>query len=147
MSCKETLFDVITSIEAYPFSGSSNVGDMNVHTKRVSESALNLPVSEKKDVPMKPKSCSVSDNPSLSIPGDSYEVTINWQVQNCDENAYNVLEFLHENYNHLIIRTYGEGKSFVRCEENGYEFNYSEKDGVIDCELVIHNKNGVQRII
>ena len=146
MNCKETLFDVITSIDAYPFSGESNIGDMNIHAKRVSESSLGLSDSDKINVPIKPKSCSVTEKASSAIPGELYEVTVSWQVQHYDESVSKTLETLHKNYNHLILRTYGEGWYFVRCEEFAYDFTYSEKDGLIECELVIQNKNGVQRI-
>ena len=147
MNCNETLFDVITSIEALPFDGESSIKTMSVHSKRVSESELSSLASGKIDVPMKPKSCSYSEKASSSIPGDSYEVTVNWQVQKCESDEYDILESLHDNPNHLIIRTYGGGAMFVRCEEHGYDFTYSEKDGLIECELTIHNKNGIQRVI
>ena len=147
MNCNETLLDVITSIEAYPFSVDSNIKDMSVHSKRVSETELSSLSSMKMIVPMKPKSCTYSEKSSLSLPGDSYEVTVNWQVQKCNESEYEILESLYNNPNHLIIRAYGGGALFVRCEEHGYNFTYSEKDGLIDCELTIHNKSGIQRVI
>lgn len=147
MNCNETLFDVITAIEAYDFSGVSSTRTMNVHTKHVSESDLGLDTSTKLSVPMKVKSCSPSEKESLEIPGDSYEVTVSWQVKYVDNSTYTVLESMKEYPKHLILRTYDGKGYFVRCEECGYGFSYSEKEGELDCELSIHNKNGIQRIL
>lgn len=147
MNCNETLFDVITAIEAYDFSGVSSTRTMNVHTKHVSESELGLDTSTKLSVPMKVKSCSPSEKESLEIPGDSYEVTVSWKVKYVDNSTYTVLESMKECPKHLILRTYYGKGYFIRCEEHGYGFSYSEKDGELDCELSIHNKNGIQRIL
>ena len=147
MNCNETLFDVITAIEAYPFSGVSSTRTMQVHTKHVSESDLGVSDSEKKDVPMKPKSCSYSEKSSVEIPGDSYEVTVSWNIKFVDSSTYTVLESLKEYPNHLILRTYDNGGYFIRCEENGYEFSYTEKEGELECEATFHNKSGIQRIL
>ena len=95
---------------------------------------------------MKPKSCSPGEKESLEIPGESYEVTVSWQVKHVDNVTYTVLESLKEYPKHLILRTYNQRGYFIRCEEYGYKFSYTEKDGEIDCELTIHNKNGIQRI-
>lgn len=147
MNCNETLFDVIVAIEAYDFSGVSSTRTMNVHTKHVSESELGLSASDKLSVPMKPKSCSYSEKENVEIPGESYEVTVSWQVQKIDNSTYQVLEELNEHPKHLILRTYGGGGYFIRCEENGYDFAYTEKDGELECELTFHNRNGMQRIL
>ena len=147
MNCNETLFDVITSIEAYDFSGVSTTRTMNVHTKDVSENELGLTSLAKTDVPMKPKSCSYSEKSSLEIPGDSYQVTVSWEVRQVDKSTYSFLESLREYPKHLILSTYGGGRYFIRCEEEGYVFSYIEKDGVIECEATFHNKNGIQRIL
>ena len=147
MNCNETLFDVITSIEAYDFGGVSEMRTMNVHTKNVSESELGFTSSMKNDVPMKPKSCSYSEKYSKEIPGDSYEVTVSWEVRQADKGTYDILENLKKHPKHLILRVYGAKGYFIRCEEEGYGFSYVEKDGLIECEATFHNKNGIQRIL
>ena len=147
MNCKETILDLVTSIEAYPFSGVSFIGTMSVHTKSVSEADLGLREMEMFRIPMKDKSCNLSENSSSEIPGDSYEVTAAWQIRHVDEGVYQILERLKENPNHLIFRTYGGNGYFVRCEEEGYSFSYTESGGLIECELKIHNRNGMQRIL
>ena len=147
MNCNETLFDVITAIEAYDFSGVSSMRTMNVHTKHVSESELGLDASTRLSIPMKAKSCLPDEKESLEMPGDSYEVTVGWKVKMVDNSTYTVLESLKKGYKHLILRAYNGKGYFIRCEENGYRFSYSEKEGELDCELSIHNKNGIQRII
>ena len=147
MNCNETIFDLVTSIEAYPFSGVSSIGTMSVHKKSVSESDLGLEGLEMIRVPMKSKSCSPSEDNSVEIPGDSYEVTVSWQILHVDKGVYQVLERLKEQPNHLIFRTYGNKGYFVRCEEEGYLFSYHESGGMIECELKVHNKNGIQRIL
>lgn len=147
MNCNETLFDVITAIEAYPFGGVSLTRNMNVHVKHVSESELGLSASDKKDIPMKSKSGAINEKSSIDIPGDSFEVTVSWEIRQADKSTYTVLESLKEYPKHLILRTYGGGGYFIRCEEHGYEFSYTEKDGSIECEATFHNKNGVQRLL
>lgn len=147
MNCNETLFDVITAIEAYPFNGVSMTRTMNVHAKHVSEEELGLDDSGKTSVPMKPKSCNLSEKESLEISGESYEVTVSWNIQKVNGDTYTVLESLKEFPKHLIIRTYGGGGYFIRCEEHGYNFSYTEKDGELECEMTFHNKNGIQRLL
>ena len=147
MNCNETLFDVITSIEAYDFSGVSTTRTMTVHAKSVSEEGLGLESLARTDVPMRPKSCSYSEKQSVEIPGDSYEVTVSWEVRRIDNGTYDVLENLKEYPKHLILRTYGGSGYFIRCEEEGYAFSYIEKDGVMECEATFHNRNGIQRIL
>ena len=68
MNCNETLFDVITAIEAYDFSGVSSTRTMNVHVKYVSESELEEIKTGKLSVPMKPRSCKPSEKENLEIP-------------------------------------------------------------------------------
>lgn len=147
MNCKETIFDIVTSIEAYPFSGVSSIGTMSVHSKNVTESELGLEGSGMIPVPMKPKSCSLSEDSSVEMSGDSYEVTVNWQIRQVDKGVYQTLEKLKEHPNHLIFRTYGNNGYFVRCEEEGYLFSYHESEGMIECKLKMHNRNGFQRIL
>lgn len=147
MNCNETIYDVITSIEAYPFTGVSTTRGMSVHGKHVEESGLGLDTSAKLDVPMKPKSCTPSEKHKLEIPGESYEVTVSWQTHQLDKDAYTVLEELNEYPKHLILRTYSGNGYFIQCEEHGYSFSYTEKEGMMECELGIHNRNGIQRIL
>lgn len=147
MNCNETLFDVVTSIEAYAFSGVSSTRTMSIHAKHVKESELSVDSFGKLDVPMKQKSCTPSEKESLEVAGESYEVTVSWQIEKVDNDTYTVLEELKEYPKHLILRTYNGGGYFIVCEEHGYRFSYTEKDGMIECELTIHNKNGMQRLI
>lgn len=147
MTCNETLFDVITSIEAYPFDGVSSTRTMTEHNKFVNEDELALDKSSMQSVPMKPKSCSPDEKPGLEISGDSYEVTVSWNILFMDNDTYRVLKYLHDNPNHLILRTYSGKGYFIRCEEEAYSFSYMEKKGLMECELKIHNKSGIQRIL
>ena len=147
MNCNKTLFDVITSIEAYPFHGVSMLHTMNEHAKCVSKDTLGITWSEKIEIPMKPKSAKVSEKENMGVYGESYEVSLSWQIQHRSNDVYEVLKQVKENCNHLIINDYSEFSSFVRCEEHGYNFSYIEKDGLIECELIINNRNGVQLIL
>lgn len=147
MICNETLFEVITGIEAYASNDESDSWTMSLNRKNVSEDSLGLSGLHKMDVPLKAKSCSFSEKENIDIAGESYEVTLNWQIQSADNSTYGVLDNLKEMRNHLILRTYGECSYFIRSEEEGYRFSYMEKEGLIECELIIHNRSGVQRII
>lgn len=147
MYCDELLFDVITSIEAYPFGGVSATRTMSVYGKNVSEEGLGLDGSSRIDVPLKPKTCNPEEKASLSVAGESYDVTVSWKIFFVGNDTYKVMDSLHEYPNHLILRTYSGRGYFIRCEEEGYRFSYVEKDGMLDCELKIHNKNGIQRIL
>lgn len=147
MNCKETLFEYITSIEAYPFSGTSTTRTMAVHCKHVTEAETGVSETDRLSVPMKPKSGEMSEKTSVDLPGESYEVTVSWQILFVDNDTYQVLEQLHEYPKHLILRTYDNKGYFIRCEEEGYEFSYTEKDGLLECELTVHNKNGAQRLL
>ncbi|MBQ8888538.1 MAG: hypothetical protein IJY59_03520 [Bacteroidaceae bacterium] len=147
MNCNETLFELISSIEAYPFGGSSSLETMSVHEKSVSEEKMGLDMSSMIQVPMKIKSCSPSEKRGVELPGDSYEVTVSWEIAKLNKDTYNVLQHLYEKPNHLILRTYDSKGYFIRCEEEGYDFSYEEKDGLLECTVTIHNKNGLQRIL
>lgn len=147
MNCNESLFDLITAIEAYPFSGVSSTRPMAMHTKNISEDELGMDAGAMLEVPMKPRTCSPEEKPSVSIAGESYEVTVSWKILFVGNDTYKILEELHEYPKHLILRTYSGKGYFIRCEEEGYSFSYSEKDGLMDCELTVHNKNGIQRIM
>ena len=147
MNCNETLFEMVTAIEAYPFSGVSSTRTMSILGKHVDEEELGLDKSAKTEVPMKQKSCSINEKYSVDIPGDSYEVNVSWEMRIVGKDTYKVLESMKEYPKHLILRTYGGNGYFIRCEENAYEFSYIEKDGVISCEATLHNSSGLQRIV
>ena len=147
MTCNETLFDVITSIEAYSFHGESTIHTMSEYSKSIRKDTLGITLDDKIEIPMKPKSAKVSETENMGVYGESYEVSLSWQVQHLNEDTYKVLKRIKENYNHLIISDYSGSSLFVRCEEYGYNFSYIEKDGLIECELTINNRNGAQRIL
>lgn len=147
MNCNETLFDAIASIEAYPFDGTSSIRTMGPQAKHVKESALSLDVSGMIPVPVKKKTCKLSEKEKAETAGDSFEVSVTWQIQSADSDVYEVLDELKVRPKHLILRTYNNGGYFIRCEEYAYRFSYIEKDGLLECEMTFHNSAGVQRIL
>ena len=106
MNCNETLFEMVTAIEAYPFSGVSSTRTMSILGKHVDEEELGLDKSAKTEVPMKQKSCSINEKYSVDIPGDSYEVNVSWEMRIVGKDTYKVLESMKEYPKHLILRTY-----------------------------------------
>lgn len=146
MNCKETLFELITSIEAYPFSAISFSVPFENDRKYISKSDFTVDKSKSVQVPIKAKSGKFTEKTSIALPGKSHEITVTWQVKDVSQEDYDTLHAMVENANHLIISTYAQADYLLRTNEFGYRFTYNTKEGELDCELVITNIAGAQRI-
>lgn len=146
MECKETLFELVTSIEAYPLSAISFSVPFENYRKYISKSDFTADQSKSIQVPMKSRTGEFIEKTSIALPGKSHEVTVTWQVKNISQEDYATLYALEENANHLIIKTYAQTDYLLRADEFGYRFTYNVKEGSMDCELTITNIAGVQRI-
>lgn len=147
MNCKETLFELITSIEAYPFSAVTFSRPLNDDRKYIFPSDFILDKSRIVQIPIKKKSAELSEKKAFASPGNSYEVTLTWQIRDVSTDTYLILNTLSKETNHLVLHNYGLTSYLVRGDEYGYRFSFSEKDGELDCELVITNIAGAQRIL
>lgn len=146
MNCKETLFELITSIEAYPVSAITFSVPFENDRKCISQSDFTADKSKSVQVPMKAKSGEFTEKTSVALPGKSHEVTVTWQVKDVSQEDYDILDAMNKNVNHLIIKTYAQTDYLLRTNEFGYRFTYNIKGGELDCELVITNIAGAQRI-
>lgn len=146
MNCKETLFELITAIEAYPLSAITFSTPFSDLKKCVSKTDFTVDRSKSIQIPIKNKTGEFSEKTSIALPGKSHEVTVTWQVRDVNEETYAIFHLLEIGANHLIIKTYAGTDYLLRSDEFGYRFTYDEKDGELDCELVITNISGAQRI-
>lgn len=146
MNCKENYYELIGSIEAYPDSAVTFGRPFNMEKK--SDRPEFTPSGDRKQIlPMKKKSGSLKETPSVSVSGESYEVVVAWEVEEVTQDTYAILESLKTETNHLIVRSFGEGEMFIRSVPGAHSFEYSENNGVLECELTINNLTGVQRIV
>lgn len=146
MNCSENYYELIGSIEAYPDDAVTFSRPFNIE-KKSDKPDFSVSGDRKISIQMKPKSGSLKESAETSVAGDSYEVTVSWEVERVTQETYLQLETLKNSTNHLIVRTFGDGEMFVRAVSGGYEFQYEEGDGVISCTLTIRNVTGAQRVV
>ncbi len=146
MNCNENYYELIGVIEAYPEDAVTFSLPFNL-VKKSDKPYISLSGDRKISIQMKPKSGSLKESSETSVAGDSYEVTVSWEVERVTQETYLQLETLKNSTNHLIVRTFCDGEMFVRAVSDGYEFQYEEGDGVISCTLTIRNVTGAQRLV
>lgn len=146
MNCNENYYELIGSIEACPDDAIIFNRPFNLE-KKSDKPNFSISDDRKISIEMKPKSGSLQESAETSVAGDSYEVTVSWEIERVTQATYLQLETLKNITNHLIVRTFGEGEMFVRAVSDGYEFQYEEGDGVISCTLTIRNVTGAQRMV
>lgn len=146
MNCSENYYELIGGIEAYPDDAVTFSRPFNIE-KKSDKPDFSVSGDRKISIQMKPKSGSLKESAETSVAGDSYEVTVSWEVERVTQETYLQLETLKNSTNHLIVRTFGDGEMFVRAVSDGYEFQYEEGDGVISCTLTIRNVTGAQRVV
>lgn len=146
MNCSENYYELIGVIEAYPDDAITFGRPFNLE-KKSDKPDFSVSGDRKISIHMKPKSGSLKESAENGVAGDSYEVTVSWEIERVTRETYLQLETLKNTTNHLIVRTFGDGEMFVRAVSDGYEFQYEEGDGVISCTLTIRNVTGAQRVV
>lgn len=146
MNCSENYYELIGVIEAYPDDAITFGRPFNLE-KKSDKPDFSVSGDRKISIHMKPKSGSLKESTETGVAGDSYEVTVSWEIERVTRETYLQLETLKNTTNHLIVRTFGDGEMFVRAVSDGYEFQYEEGDGVISCTLTIRNVTGAQRVV
>lgn len=146
MNCSENYYELIGVIEAYPDDAITFGRPFNLE-KKSDKPDFSVSGDRKISIHMKPKSGSLKESAETGVAGDSYEVTVSWEIERVIRETYLQLEALKNTTNHLIVRTFGGGEMFVRAVSDGYEFQYEEGDGVISCTLTIRNVTGAQRVV
>lgn len=154
MNCKENFFGLVAEILACPPESITFTGNMFQEEKHIDDTYYN--VSNKNltfSVPMKAKSAECSESSNVDLPGDSYTVTVSWEVSNPSKNDFILLRKLKDVHNHLIIKMFGDNDSrneyaryFLYSPEYGYNFEYNEDKGTVKCKLSVTNINGLQRV-
>lgn len=147
MNCKEQIYELIGQIYAYPDSGIKFTQPFNLAQKFVTASDYTPTESTRIVIPMKKKSATLKETPSVSVSGESYEVVISWQIEHVSSETYQTLDLLKAENKHLIVNTFGDSKMLIRSTEYAYQFQYKESDGMIACELTVQNICGAQRIL
>lgn len=146
MNCSENYYELIGVIEAYPDDAITFGRPFNLE-KKSDKPDFSVSGDRKISIQMKPKSGSLKESAETGVAGDSYEVTVSWEIERVTRETYLQLETLKNTTNHLIVRTFGDGEMFVRAVSDGYGFQYEEGDGVISCTLTIRNVTGAQRVV
>ena len=144
MSCREYFYDTIGAIEAIPDSY-INFQKPFYLEKKGEKPLFSITGDKKVNIPMKKKSGEIKESVSTSVAGESYEVTLKWNIEQVTDETYLILDGLKNEINHLIIRTFSDEGYFIRAVSPGYSFEYYESDGMIACELSITSTIGLQR--
>lgn len=146
MNCNENYYELIGSIEAYPDEAVTFSRPFNME-KKSDVPDFDVSGDRKISIQMKPKSGAVKESSQTGTAGDSYEVTVSWEIERVSRDTYIQLETLKNTINHLIVNTFGDGKMFIRAVPDAYDFRYEESEGTISCTLTIYNLTGVQRMV
>lgn len=146
MDCNEIYYELIGSIEAYKDESVTFGRPFGVEQKGTPLD-VNFSASGKRVIPMKRKSGSIKEDVSVSLSGEEYTVTLNWQIEEVSLDTYRMLEELKISTNHLVVRTFPDGKMFIRNIPGSDSFEYHEDRGVLTCTWIIHNLTGVQRML
>lgn len=147
MECKERYYELIGEIVAYPDAAISFSRPFNEMKKYVSESDFSTTESQKIVLNIKPSSGKLKETPSVSVSGESYDVTVTFDIEKVTADVYDHLDALKKGINHLIIRTFPDNRMLVRSTEYAYSFEYKENDGNLQCEFSIQNICGAQRVL
>lgn len=147
MSCKESNYDLIGAITAYPHDSLSTVRPFLQEKKYISPSDISYTDNRKTVIPMKRETGSLKETVTRDAAGDHYEVTVTCDVEDVTPEFYDALDALKEEPNHLIVRTFPDNDMLVQCTDLAYTFEYRENDGVLTLEWTIQNATGSQRIL
>lgn len=145
-NCNETYYELIGSIVAFPNSAATFTKPFNME-KKSDRPSYTVSESAKVEIPIKKKSGGMTESVSSTVAGERYEVTVTWEIENVDNEAYTILEGLKRETNSLILKTFPDNDMFVRAVEDAYLFEYWEDDGVLSCKAVMQNITGVQRML
>lgn len=147
MECKERYYELIGEIVAYPDTAISFTRPFSDPKKYISESDFSTTESQKTILPVKSGTGKLKETPSVGVNGESYEVTVTFDIEKVTADVYDKLDVLKKGINHLIIRTFPDNKMLVRSTEYAYYFQYKENDGNLQCEFSIQNLCGAQRVL
>lgn len=147
MDCRERYYELIGKIEACPLSSFAYSTLSASEKKYVADTDFSFDDGQGFAVPMKKRSGSLKETPSVEVAGYSYEIIVSWEVEDVDAGIYENLERLKNSVNSLLITTFGERKMLVVPDEYGYQFLYNESDGNLKCELTAYCKCGAQRVL
>lgn len=147
MNCKESNYELISGIIAYPDDAVSLTVPLYLSQSYITSSDITIDEASGISVKFKPNSAKTTENSNMEIAGAYYEVKVSWDISKVGEDTYRMLDSLTDEFKHLIIKYFGGNRAFISSTEDGYRFVYEEGESGITCELVIHNINGLQRII
>lgn len=147
MDCKERSLDLITDIIAYPDEAMTFSKELQVFSKYITSDQYTVNEEMAIKVPLSKKSAKLSESSKDELHGTEYTVSLSWEVEKLDADAYEVLHSLKNRYKHLIVKTFGDNAYLVRSVEDGYRFTFEENEGKMKCELSVMNVSGAQRVL
>ncbi len=146
MDCKEHYYDLIGQISVYAgnaVSFSQPFNEMRKHLAPADYTLTGLPLMTLK---IKRDTGKLKETLSTSVNGESYEVTVTFEVEHVTAALYEKLDLLKKGFNHLILKSFPDNWMLVRSTEYAYRFEYKENDGNLQGEFTIQNLNGAQRV-
>ncbi len=146
MNCKERYYDLIGQISVYDDTAVSFAQPFNEMKKHLTPADYTLTGAPLIKLNIKRDTGKLKETSSVSVNGESYEVTVTFDVEQVDASLYEKLDLLKKGFNHLILNSFPDNKMMVRSTEYAYRFEYKENDGILQGEFTIQNMNGAQRV-
>ena len=148
MNCKERNFELITDIIAYPDDAITFNDPMQVFDKYITDDGFAITDPSKAiAIPFKPNSGKLEDSVKEDLQGTLYTVSLTWEVENADASVYTILKDLKKTFKHLIVTTFGDNRSLIRSNRDGWQFSFKESDGLLKCDLSVMDVSGIRRIL
>lgn len=88
---------------------------------------------------------SIEEKHDTGTNGDTYKVTVSFEVFHPTEDDYEILKMLRRPH-HLMLSHMGDHLSVIRATEDGWHYQ-EEGEDVLKVRITIHNANGQQRIL
>lgn len=146
MDCKEHYYDLIGQISVYADNAVSFSQPFNEMRKYLAPADYTLTDAPLMTLKIKRDTGKLKETLSTSVNGESYEVTVTFEVEQVTAALYEKLDLLKKGFNHLILKSFPDNRMLVRSTEYAYRFEYKENDGNLQGEFTIQNLNGAQRV-
>ncbi len=146
MSCLEQNFAMIGTIEAFDLSALSEGVNLYLPNRTLSASPMKSGTSPTL-VPLHPGSAKLSENAVRSRAGDSYEVSLSWQVRTPSAADIAVLEAMKRGGKHLKITAFHDAVAYILADADHYQMDYQRNGEYIECSVKVCSMNGIQQMV
>lgn len=137
---------MIGTIEAFDLSALSEGVNLYLPNRTLSASPMKSGTSPTL-VPLHPGSAKLSENAVRSRAGDSYEVSLSWQVRTPSAADIAVLEAMKRGGKHLKITAFHDAVAYILADADHYQMDYQRNGEYIECSVKVCSMNGIQQMV